>query len=136
MFLPAGHQEQVRAAQEMELAAHRVAEQGGLVAEIVGKEGGHRADGVEPGVPVKGGKILVVKEHGELDIGKQVRLAGGKRTVHEHRNDASIVFRGRAQAFDHLLLEHGTPVHWPGLELAPWSVGWLQSGRMLTTARQ
>ena len=136
MSLPVGHQGQVGAAQEMELAADGVAEQGGFVAEIVGKERGQRADGVEPGVPVKGGKILVVKEHGELDIGKQVRLAGGERTVHEDRNDAAIVFRGRAQAFDHLLLEHGTPVHWPGLGPAPWSVGWLQSGRMLTTARQ
>ena len=76
------------------------------MAEIVGKERGHRADGVEPGLPVKGGKILVVKEHGELDIGKQVRLAGGERTVHEDRNDSPIVLGNGAQAFDHLLLIH------------------------------
>ena len=47
-----------------------------------------------------------LKEHGELDIGKQVRLAGGERTVHEDRNDSPIVLGNGAQAFDHLLLIH------------------------------
>src|SRR5690606_32204697 len=104
--LPTRDDREVGRAHEVELAAHAVLEERGVMAEVVREVSGHRANGVEQGALLEVLERVIPDEHGELDVGEGIPFPGRERAEHQRSDDALVCVARLTEALDHPLLKH------------------------------